>query len=378
MKRTLAILCVFASLLPTAQAYQLRAGETTNALVLSAGERIEEEALWAAQHIEIRGTTTRDLWLLATAAVRFDGIAGGDLRIFSAAATLDGTAKGNLLAYASGMQLTTNSVVRGEAALCGTDLICEGIVEGDALLFAKSATLGGRWGGNVRIRADEIRIAPGTQIAGDLVYTSSKPLVYDSSVIVGGAVKPMGVPMPEAPLRARFAFHGYLFLAALLVGMPFVGFFPMIAGGAVRKLRISPWRALFAGLAALLFGPFLITFAFMTIVGIPLALLLAALYGALIYLSHVVIALWLGHLLLRAPGPQTFARVLSALAVGLFLLYFATVLPGVAAFLAFPVAVLGGGSLVLAFLQRPFISMAMPPPIPPPLPKRPEPTENPE
>ena len=378
MKRTIATLFVFASLLPAAHAYQLRAGETTNALVLPAGERIGEEALWAAQLIEIRGTASRDLWLLATAAVRFDGVAGGDLRMFSAAATMNGTAKGNLLAYANGLQLTTNSVVRGEAAMCGTDLICEGVVEGDALLFAKSATLGGRWGGNVRIHAEEIRIAPGTQIVGDLVYTSSKPLVYDSSVIVGGAVKPMGVSMPEAPLRARFAFHGYLFLAALLVGMPFVGFFPMIAGGAVRKLRISPWRALFAGLAALMLGPFLIAFAFMTIVGIPLALLLAALYGALIYLSHVVIALWLGHLLLRAPGPQTFARVLSALAVGLFLLYFASALPGVAAFLAFPVAVLGGGSLVLAFLQRPFIPMAMPPPIPPPLPKRPEPTENPE
>ena len=149
----------------------------------------------------------------------------------------------------------------------------------------------------------------------------------------------------------------------------------LVAGGAVRKLRASPWRALFAGLAALLVGPFLIAFAFVTIVGIPLALMLAALYGALAYLSHVAVALWLGHLLLRTPGPQTSARVLSALAVGLFLLYFSAALPGVASLLAFPVVVLGSGALVLAFLQRPFISVAL---SPPPLPKRPEPTDNPE
>ena len=372
MKRPLAALLLLGLLPAAAQAYQLRVGETTNALVLPAGAQIEEEALWAANSVDIQGMAVRDLWLLATAAVRFDGKSDGDLRAFSASATIGGTVQGNLLAYANGLQLTTNSAVRGEAALFGADLICEGVVEGDARLFAKSATLGGRWGGDVRIYADEIRIAPGTQIAGDLVYTSSKPLVFDASVAVGGTVKQRNVLPPEAPLRSRLARHGYLFLAALLVGMPFVGFFPMVAGGAVRKLRVAPWRTLLAGLAALLFGPFLIAFAFATIVGIPLALMLAALYGALLYLAHVVIALWLGHALVRTSGPQTFARVLSALAVGLFILYFAAAIPGIASFLAFPVVVLGSGSLVLAFLQRSFIPIAMPPP---PLPKSPEPPE---
>ena len=75
---------------------------------------------------------------------------------------------------------------------------------------------------------------------------------------------------------------------------------------------------------------------------------------------------------MRASGPQTFARVLSALAVGLFILYFAAAIPGLASFLAFPVVVLGSGALVLAFLQRSFIPIAMPPP---PLPKSPEPPE---
>ena len=368
-------LLVFGLLPVAASAYQFRVGETTNALALPAGERIAEEALWAANSLDVHGRADRDLWLLATAAVRCDGEVGGDLRVFSSSAVIGGAAQGNLFAYANALQLTTTSVVRGEAALFGATLICEGAVDGNAWLMARSVTLGGRWGGDVRVRADENRIAPGTRIAGDLVYTSSKPLVYDASVAVGGTVEQRNVLPPEAPLRARIARHGYLFLAALLVGMPFVGFFPLGAGGAVRKLRVSPWRTLLAGLAALLVGPFLIAFAFVTIVGIPLALMLAALYGALVYLSHVVIALWLGHALVRTSGPQTFARVLSALAVGLFILYFAAAIPGVASFLAFPVVVLGSGALVLAFLQRPFISVAL---SPPPLPKRPEPTDNPE
>ncbi|MGD9612778.1 MAG: hypothetical protein AB7V22_07725 [Kiritimatiellia bacterium] len=376
MRRKLSSALLLLPLLAAAaSAYEWRVGESTNAMVVPAGERFESEALLAAYHLDVAADAARDLWLFAAGSARWNGAIGGDLRAFASAATLAGTVDGNLFSYAKGLQLATNSIVRGEAALFGTDLICEGAVGGDARIFARSVTLGGTWGGDVRVDAEEIRVAPGTRIAGDLVYAAPKPLALDASVTVGGTVAAAPrLPQPAGARPARFALHGYLFLAALLVGMPFVGFCPLTAGGAVRQLRAAPFKALLAGLAALFGGPFLIAFAFSTVVGIPLGLLLAALYGGLFYLAHVVVALWLGHGLLRTPGPQTFARVLSALAVGLFLLYFAAALPGVAAFLAVPVLVLGGGALTLAALHRPIV---FPPPLPrsrpPPVPRDPEP-----
>ena len=372
MKRTLASAFLGLALLAApAPAYEWRLGESTNAVVLPAGETLGSEALLAAYHLDVQGAAARDLWLLAAGSARCSGAVAGDLRAFASAATLAGEVAGNAFVYAKGLQLATNAVVRGDAAFFGTDLICEGAVGGDARIFARSVTLGGTWGGNVRVDAEEIRVAPGTRIAGDLVYGAPKPLALDPSVAVGGKVTAAArsAPSPE-PRRARFALHGYLFLAALLVGMPFVGFCPLTAGGAVRQLRTAPFRALLAGLAALFLGPPLIAIAFSTLVGIPLALLLAALYAVLFYLSHVVVALWLGHALLRAPGPQTLGRVLSALAVGLFILYFAAALPGVGAFLFFPVLVLGAGALARAALQRPVV---FPPPLPRPPPVPPDP-----
>ena len=358
-----------------AAAYEWRLGDSTNALVLPAGERLEAEALLAAYHLDVHGDAARDLWLFAAGSARWSGAVGGDLRAFASAATLAGTVDGNLFSYAKGLQLATNSVVRGEAALFGTDLICEGAVDGDARIFARSVTLGGAWGGDVRVDAQEIRVAPGTRIAGDLIYAAPKPLALDASVTVGGTVAAAPrLPQPAGAQPARFALHGYLFLAALLAGLPFVGFCPLTAGGAVRQLRAAPFQALLAGLAALVLGLLLIAFSFYSVVGIPLGLLLAGLYAGMIYLAHVVVALGLGHLLLRTPGPQTFARVLAALAVGLFILYFAAALPGVAAFLVVPVLVLGSGALTLAALRRPIV---FPPPLPrsrpPPVPKDPDP-----
>ena len=379
MRNRLSILLFFLLLPVVAEAYQWRMGESTNGLALPAGETLGDETFMTAYSLDIQGKAAHDLWLLASTAIRFDGKSGGDLRLLASTAVLGGETRQNLLAYARGLQLTTNSAVRGQAALFGTTVICEGQVEGDAWIFADSVTLGGRWAGNVRIHAREIRIAPGTTIAGDLVYTSPKTLVYDSSVVIAGAVKQTKNMLPKASFQSSLLIHGYLFLAALLVGLPLVGFFPTLAGGAVRKLRTSPWRVLMAGVLTILLGPFLIGFAFMTVVGIPLALLLGALYASLAYLSHLVVALWLGHRLLRAQGPQTFARVLSALTTGLFLLYFVAALPGIASLILFPVLVLGTGSLVLSLLHRPLIAFPMPPPVPPPLPNTPEKSpENPD
>jgi hypothetical protein len=385
MKRRLSILLLAAALLltpGTASAYRLRMGEGTNTLVLAAGETLPSETLLVAQHLDVQGKAERDLWLVASLSVRFGGQADGDLRVLARSAVLAGSTSQNLLAYAGGLQLATSSVVRGQAALFGTTVICEGRVEGDAWIVAQSVTLGGQWDGNVRVQAEEIRVVPGTVIAGALVYTAPKAPVLDPTVSIGGGLEARATLLPDtrafspAATQARFLFHGYLFLAALLVGMPFVGFFPLLAGGAVRNLRTAPWRVLLAGLLTVLAGPLLAGFAVMTVVGIPLAVMLAALYLLLVYLSHIVVALWLGHLLLRTPGPQSFGQVLSALAAGLFVLYVATALPGVASFIALPVVVLGAGALVTARLPRHLVAVPRPPPLPPvkqpPSPDQPE------
>lgn len=94
MTRRLPLLALLACLLPaTAPAYQWRMGDTTNQLVLAAGDRLAEETVWAANSVDIQGEAERDLWLLSPALVRFDGKAAGDLRLFANSAVLNGDRK---------------------------------------------------------------------------------------------------------------------------------------------------------------------------------------------------------------------------------------------------------------------------------------------
>ena len=182
---------------------------------------------------------------------------------------------------------------------------------------------------------------------------------------------------PLLPARQSWSnqlvLNGYFFLAALLVGMPFVGFFPLYVGKTVRTLRTSPFRSFMVGAITLLFGPFLIVFLFLSAIGMPLAFILGAFYASLAYLSHIVVALWIGHLFLRPAGPASFARVLSTLAAGLFVIYFIAALPGVAPYL-FPLIILPGmGALLIATRQSAVWAMPMPPrSAPPPMPPQSE------
>ena len=111
MKKWLSILVL---LLPpaAAHAFQFHAGDSTNTLVLAAGETLAEETLMAANSLEVRGQAERDLWLLASTSVRFDGASAGDLRVLAGSAVIAGEARQNLLAYARGLHLTTNGLWR--------------------------------------------------------------------------------------------------------------------------------------------------------------------------------------------------------------------------------------------------------------------------
>lgn len=374
MIRRLLLLLLLAA--PAARAFDLRlSGTATNTVAYPAGTRFESEALLAGFDISNAASAAQDLWLFAN-SVRQDGVAEQDARILAKSAVVDGAVGQNLQIYAQAAQLTTNAVVAGDLLLFGNTLVCEGKVGGNAWLSGREITLSGTYGGRVRVSAETLRVSPGTRIAGDFVYTTPTPFAIPPGVEIGGQARAVAPQVVERSFRDRLWLCGLLFLGAMLVGMPFVGLFPMAAGGSVRAIRLAPWRCFFTGLVVVLFFPVLLALAAMTVFGLPLALAGGMLWLLTLYLSHIVVALLLGHWLVGRRAPvQTVSSVFFALGAGLFVLYFAGAIPHVTDFLAMPVAVLGTGALWRTFIHPSAIRRVpvsppqsrpgTPPPLPP-------------
>lgn len=134
----------------------------------------------------------------------------------------------------------------------------------------------------------------------------------------------------------------FLFLALLVVGWAALAMFPGWLGRASAAIRERPGASTLAGLIGLLLTPIIIGLLLITVIGIPLALILLALYGVAILMSDVLVAYRLGGWL-----PRGTSRPWLQMLLGVLIVSFLVSLPW-AGWLAQSIAlVIGFGALAL-------------------------------
>lgn len=360
--------------------YEVPAGQTVSNEVWIVAESVNlrgearDDVFALADRIELAGDLGNDVWAAGDEVV-FTGQAGDHGRFFGRRVEVGGKIGSSLTAAGSSIQLGKDSSVKGDALLAGESVVVEGQIGGQTRVMASSATIGGKLAGRLRIIAEDIVVMPGAEIRGDLVYTSPKELFLDEKVKLGGQLirkeaPAAAMPAPQPTARQTVGVQVFLYLCALVVAVPFMAAFPQFTGRAVRCVRRSPWKSLFAGFAALCLMPMLAFFALLTVVGIPFGVLLLMTYVILIYLAKLVPALALGGVLLRRGGPQSFGRALTALAFGLVLVYVAAAIPAAGSLAGFVVVLLGLGAMILTLFSPAGADAIEPPPfaLPPPPP----------
>lgn len=350
----------------------------TNGLTHSSKIAHREETAIVAYSLDSAATASRDLWLLACTEARFSGLARQDLRVLAQGIKLDGTVKGNVLAQANGIQFSSNAVVKGDAALSARTIFANGSFGAKTYLFGDTVRLAGTYAGDVRVFANEISVAPGTVIAGTLAWNGPKAPSIPADASIGAVV----AKEQEAPARsavdvlldrARMAFG--FFIAFLLLGIPFIRFFPVRAATTLTQMQSSPFKSILLGLLLLLVLPFAALFLLAAGPGFPagIALLLLIILGLLH--TPVLLALFLGHLMLR----RTRATVLKTLLLGLLVLAFLlAVAPGLCVSILLFGGVYGFGAFALSVFRAPRLQRirkpdaATPPPMPPSDDRRPD------
>jgi len=335
------------------------------------------DAFLAAQTIQFKGTAENDVWAMAD-TLAFTGEIRDNARFLARRATeLNGRIGKDLAVAANAVMLGDQAVVAGDALLAGDTVTVSGRIGGQLRIHAIRATLDGHVGGNLRITADDIVIMPGAMIDGDLVYTCPKELFLNEKVQLKGQLirhtPAASGPARKSGWRQQISSIMYFYLAALITGLPFVGLFPRFAGRSVRLIRRSVWKCALAGIVAFCIVPLLSLLAMVTLVGLPLGFLLALAYIILLYLGKIATALALGAVMFRRQGPQTFARVFTALSLGLIALYLGMAAPLIGALVWLAAAFIGLGALILALAQPdvPVIELPNLPPLPndtPPVP----------
>ncbi len=177
---------------------------------------------------------------------------------------------------------------------------------------------------NVDISTSSLDVGPNTDVCGSLLYRSNRSADRDPAAVIGGQFSRLS-PRPSFFVDVWWTMANILgLLAFLFTGIVVLWLLRDTSTRAVSAIVNRPWRTLGLGLGALILIPVVIATFVVTLVGVPVAVLLALLYLLGFFLGPIPAVAAVGVRLRRGRGSVFGAFVIGALAwrAGIFLLSF--------------------------------------------------------
>jgi hypothetical protein len=264
------------------------------------------------------GTIVGDIQVVAR-TVEIAGTIYDDVRVLSGEATMSTFVASNLDACCRSLHLSPGSEVGGSVSIVTGDCEALGGIVGDLRGAGRRITIDGHIGGDVELVVGEaLTLLEGARIDGDLRYVSYDPAVVAEGAHVAGNIQ-QTIP-PDAPRRIlnqyRILRMALWLLALIALAAVLVTVAPNIAHKTAQAPLAHPFRTLGASLIVLAVLPLSILMLTASIVGIPLAVLVAALGLTLFCLSPLFLSLVLGRSLIRLASRSSEPSPYLSLAAG--------------------------------------------------------------
>ncbi|NNF14237.1 MAG: hypothetical protein HKN72_13485 [Gemmatimonadetes bacterium] len=275
----------------------------------------------------------------------------GSVRGAGGTVLLDAAVGQNVTIVGGGVELTAGTVVDGNAYLAGGKVRVLGRVAGDLYVSAQEVELAGEVDGDVRLEAASVTVSSDARVGGELRYRVEEGVqarISPQATIVQGAVE----------LEPRESGEGGLGLVVLrvlgflLVGTTLVVLAPATIAAVVRGATPNAAAALGLGVLVLIGVPVGIVVVGATVIGIPLALVVAVLYGVSLYLAPIPTGLWLGGAVLRSRNPAERGNAVLLFLAGGALVAVAGFLPWVGWLARLGAITFGLGAVALMIRDR--------------------------
>jgi hypothetical protein len=304
--------------------------------------------------VSVPANETVDDTLLATGnIVRVEGVVNGDLLAFGATFEVRGTVKGDLVSFAT-KRTVVSGTVEGHIYDLSNSLDLDGELGQSIYALVQSLHVDnrGRVGGGVLVGAGDVTLEGAvnrsvTMYAGNAdlsahVHQLKNVHIADGATI--GGKRDIQVRVRKSRFtRPSFYFYQAVWLAgAMLVGWLGLVLFPGFFQASTQAVG-SGWRSLGLGFAVLAAVPVAIVVTAFTLVGLPVSLMLLAVYLAAIYLAKVWVGAFLGRILLK-PAGATKGDWLLGLLLGLLMLTIVGFIPFLGGLVHVGVVCLGLGA----------------------------------
>lgn len=326
----------------------------------TAGEKVEllkpvyGDLIAAGGELEIGAPVSQDLALVG-GSISVDAEVGDDARLAGGDVQVDSVIKGDLIVGGGNLVLGKDGFVGGDFVFGGGNVRLDGTVNGDVIGVTGELLINGTVMGNVRLlNVDSLRFGPKGQIKGNLTYRSPSKSPDITSETVTGSVT---YSSTESPVEAKdlraitleiiagFSIFGLLTL--LFSGLFFLWGFRFLMTLATQTAWSKPLPSLGLGILFLFVTPILSLIFLVTGVGLPMGLIVFALWCILLYLGKLIGLLLIGSRIVRADSKSSTLRLYGAFALGALIYMALALVPLFGWLLRGLISLLGVGALSL-------------------------------
>jgi cytoskeletal protein CcmA (bactofilin family) len=306
----------------------------------------------AGQSVQITGTVNGDVYV-AGQDVIISGDVKGDVLGAAQTLTVSGKVEGNIRVAAQ--TTVISGTINGSVSNASQTFVLNnsGSIKKDAVIFAQSATIDGTSSRDVFSYSQNL-VLNGT-ISRNLTYDSDTSFVRSSSSVINGSIFKKQVVNKHTSSKVATSTIVSGIIGTIIYAVIAFVIIMLVAGLLIPKWLENvtdrafpmPWKAALVGLVTNIVTPVILGCIFITIIGVPLALLFLLVWAFILVMSFTYGAYYIGRLIFRNNKNRLLNSVTGGVILSVLL-----IIPIVNIISWIVIASLGTGVQILSFAKN--------------------------
>jgi hypothetical protein len=264
--------------------------------------KVNGDIFCAGQNIVINGSIAGDIFC-AGHAININGVVGGSARLAGNSININSQIEKNIMAFGASVYLSDKSTVGWEALIGAAVINAKGKIGRALYGGAAEANISGAVDGNINLRMDNknekssLIIAKEANIGGDLNYTSRSEANIENGAKIKGKVNRHEPKISETKAETYITYAWgmiYSLFSSLVIGLVLIAFWKDKIIKLINETETKIGPAIGWGIIILFLTPIIGILLIISLIGAPLALILAALWIVAIMISKVLVGIGLG------------------------------------------------------------------------------------
>lgn len=289
--------------------------------------QVTGDIICAAQTVNISAKVDGDI-ICAAQTINITGEVLGNVRVAGNSINLSGTVARNMNAFGSNINISDKAKIGWDLLIAGTQAEMRGNIDGNLHGSVSKLLLAGRVAKNLDIKIDSnlenkakgsLEITDSGSVEGDVIYTGINEAQINKEKVSGRIIH----NLPESATNKMFLAYlwsrVYAIFSALLVGLVLLSLWRKQTLAIIDRMQHKIGANIGFGAIIMFLPPIAALLLMFTLIGIPLSLILLALWIIAIFVGRVIFGIMVGRFLIkkmiRRQTPRLFLEMIMGVVV---------------------------------------------------------------